>query len=465
MAKEENLTPVHFMCQFCRQPLSIDSEVLNLNSYGFQALTSRDDGSPGVSNNTSEGEGEDQRRRNMEGTLDERLRDPARADLPSPSSPGATYNIQLDEPPSPPPVVAPDGTREGEGEGEGAHLQVPAKDCEPSEPFRVKVAGWTSAESCSFKNDSINESFVVLANSRHRPHSRPADHIPRHGLSHRIKVANRLFDILSGESDIDHPLCADCTDQLLQELKVQVDETEAEARYYCAFRDSQLVPPVDSNERDMAVAEVAKMEEEEQQILRRLKEIDSERLRVQDCMSRLKQEDRALAIEEERHWKAVNEFCRQYDEYLADRESVDIRYHHACEQLDTLKRTNILNDAFHIYFAGPFGTINNFRLGRLPDVPVEWAEINAAWGQAVLLLNTLAKKLQFVFTRFVLVPKGSQSCIERIDNQQVMELYMSSGLHMFQAARYDQGMVAFLNCLQQMTEHLLMRDPIVTLPY
>lgn len=38
--------------------------------------------------------------------------------------------------------------------------------------------------------------------------------------------------------------------------------------------------------------------------------------------------------------------------------------------LELLKRTNVLNDAFPIGHDGEFGTINNFRLGRLPKIPV-----------------------------------------------------------------------------------------------
>ena len=59
-------------------------------------------------------------------------------------------------------------------------------------------------------------------------------------------------------------------------------------------------------------------------------------------------------------------------------------------QLERLRRTNVFNDAFHIWFDGPFGTVNGFRLGRLPSVAVEWDEINAAWGMACLLLTTMA---------------------------------------------------------------------------
>ena len=67
--------------------------------------------------------------------------------------------------------------------------------------------------------------------------------------------------------------------------------------------------------------------------------------------------------------------------------------------------------------SGPFGTINNFRLGRLPNNPVEWAEINAAWGQAALLLYSLANKMNFTFKRYKIVPYGNHSFLESLDDR------------------------------------------------
>jgi hypothetical protein len=38
---------------------------------------------------------------------------------------------------------------------------------------------------------------------------------------------------------------------------------------------------------------------------------------------------------------------------------------------------NALNDAFYIWFSGPFATINGFRVGKLSNFPqVDWPEIN-----------------------------------------------------------------------------------------
>lgn len=70
---------------------------------------------------------------------------------------------------------------------------------------------------------------------------------------------------------------------------------------------------------------------------------------------------------------------------------------YASDQLEKLQKTNAFNLAFHIWHNGHFGTINGFRLGRLPNQSVEWSEINAAWGQAAILLYSLAKKIGLIF--------------------------------------------------------------------
>jgi hypothetical protein len=82
-----------------------------------------------------------------------------------------------------------------------------------------------------------------------------------------------------------------------------------------------------------------------------------------------------------------------------------VRAEHArvTAHLQKLVQCNAVNDAFHVWYAGPFATINGFRLGTLPSRPVEWTEINAALGQAVLAIATVAARARYEFkvtTRF-----------------------------------------------------------------
>lgn len=60
-------------------------------------------------------------------------------------------------------------------------------------------------------------------------------------------------------------------------------------------------------------------------------------------------------------------------------------------QLEKLRKSNAYDDVFKILPGPTFYTISGLRLGRLNSHLVEWTEVNAAWGQAVLLLDTLAK--------------------------------------------------------------------------
>lgn len=92
--------------------------------------------------------------------------------------------------------------------------------------------------------------------------------------------------------------------------------------------------------------------------------------------------------------------------------SVESQITYVTSHLDKLKKTNVFNATFHIWHHGHFGTINKLRLGRLPSAPVDWAEINAAWGQVTLLLVSLARYMNLTFEKYRLVPYGNHSYVE-----------------------------------------------------
>lgn len=95
--------------------------------------------------------------------------------------------------------------------------------------------------------------------------------------------------------------------------------------------------------------------------------------------------------------------------------SVECQITYATTQLAKLRKTNVFNATFHIWHHGHFGTINKLRLGRLPSAPVDWTEINAAWGQVTLLLVSLARYMNLTFEKYRLVPYGNHSYVEVCD--------------------------------------------------
>lgn len=284
-------------------------------------------------------------------------------------------------------------------------------------------------------------------------------------LGHKPKVKAVLFDIMTGQSTVDHPLCEECTDTLLNQLDDQLKITEEECRDYRNFLEKLDVN--EDVEDDAALDdELQKLKAEEETLRKQLAQVEKEQIHVQAEIQKEKDTTKKLEEEEERYWKEYNEYKRQVQELDDEQKSVDNQLKYAQAQLDKLKKTNVFNATFHIWHSGHFGTINNFRLGRLPSVPVDWNEINAAWGQTVLLLHSLAKKMNLTFQRYRLVPYGNHSYLESLtDKSKELPLYASGGFRFFWDAKFDQAMVAFLDCLQQFKEEVEKGDSQFCLPY
>uniref|UniRef100_A0A8C4TGY8 Beclin-1 n=1 Tax=Erpetoichthys calabaricus TaxID=27687 RepID=A0A8C4TGY8_ERPCA len=283
-------------------------------------------------------------------------------------------------------------------------------------------------------------------------------------LSRRLKVTSDLFDIMSGQTDVDHPLCEECTDTLLDHLDTQLNITENECQNYrnCL----ELLVHMTEEEEENLLAELKELSTEEEQLIQELEGIECERKRAAEDLTKVRAESERLDLEELQYQKEYSEFKRQQLELDDELKSVDNQMRYAQIQLDRLKKTNVFNATFHIWHSGQFGTINNFRLGRLPSVPVEWNEINAAWGQTVLLLHALANKMGLTFERYHLVPYGNHSYLESLtDKSKELPLYCSGGLRFFWDNKFDHAMVAFLDCVQQFKEEVEKGDTGFCLPY
>lgn len=50
-----------------------------------------------------------------------------------------------------------------------------------------------------------------------------------------MQVQAKLFDYLSGTSDIDHPLCEECSDYLIEILEQQLEATKKDYNDYCDY--------------------------------------------------------------------------------------------------------------------------------------------------------------------------------------------------------------------------------------
>lgn len=137
-------------------------------------------------------------------------------------------------------------------------------------------------------------------------------------------------------------------------------------------------------------------------------------------------------------------------------------------KLQKFMQLNPINDAFFIWYIGPFGTINTFRLGMLPVKPIEWTEINAALGQAVLAISTVAAKAGYEFKKYGVYPMGSFPKfykLEDVNKRSPLTLYTDGSWQLFPKTNFNNAMTAFLTCVYELGEYTRARDPTLALPY
>ncbi|XP_075222072.1 beclin-1-like Atg6 isoform X2 [Lycorma delicatula] len=283
-------------------------------------------------------------------------------------------------------------------------------------------------------------------------------------FSHRMKVTAGLFDIVSGNSEIDHPLCEECTDTMLDLMDHQLRLTEDEWNDYSKFLKRLENENADEG-LDVLTNELGSLQEEEERLMNELSALQEEDKAMERDIQEQEKDKERLEREEDRYWREYSKHRRDFMVTEDELKSLECQLTYAQAQLEKLKKTNVFNATFHIWHSGHFGTINNFRLGRLPSAPVDWSEINAAWGQTALLLTALARKMNLTFDKFRLVPYGNHSYIEVLAEHKELPLYGSGGFRFLWDTKFDAAMVAFLDCLQQFKEEVEKGDSGFCLPY
>ncbi|MCJ1407900.1 autophagy protein 6 [Ptychographa xylographoides] len=313
---------------------------------------------------------------------------------------------------------------------------------------------------------------------------------PHQAFSHKIESSTRLFEILSSRSDIDHPICTECTELLLISLQARLSAANKERDAYIQFLKELKNNVPSPAEVAQAEADLAAAHLQEERAYTQLLALEKEKAALADELAELEEESGALDTKEEEFWRSRNALALTLSSLQETRDALNAAYEHDAQQLERLQRTNVYNDTFCIGHDGNFGTINGLRLGRLaPPNNIEWAEINAAWGTTALLLSTVADRLGFAFRGFKIKPMGSTSHIERIEYSNTnsatsftitprtsagrsptatgmhtqqpkitsLELFSSGDLPLGRTIlhrRFNDAMVAFLECLRQLGDYV-----------
>nr|AWV66641.1 beclin1 [Brachionus rotundiformis] len=292
----------------------------------------------------------------------------------------------------------------------------------------------------------------------------------------KINSITALFDMISSTTNIDHPLCEECADRVVNELDNQCKIVDQEHKDYQGLI-KRLNSQIPSDEEIKKLEkELAALDANETALQAELEKVEKEEDELNETKKKLIEDETNLLNEEQTYLLEYSNLKRQLVKLQENYESLENQHKNANFHYDRLRSVNVLNAAFHIWHSGPFGTINYFRLGTMPDDNVEWDEINAGLGQANLLLYCLAKKIKLEFKRFRLVPYGSFSYIKVIENDpnypnfkigDECNMYEVKGRKYFLIPdkKFYKGMMAFLDCIKQLEERIKTKDKQFCLPY
>ncbi|PYH41187.1 beclin 1 [Aspergillus saccharolyticus JOP 1030-1] len=449
-------------CQNCRTPLKLDGSLESLNPAAFDLLVGSTGRSvPDHGAHSSSKPSFPQERREL-------------YDRVSKQSTSPVYNRRSIPPPRQAARSQTHPARLARGDsGNMSFVMLTESQVGPPHGM-ISGANGTSDGSSPGNNRAVSGS--TPANTSNHPSRGDID---ESSFADQVERTARLFDIISARSDIDHPICLECTDLLIEGMEKRLADSKKERDAYSSFlRDLKAEIPT-AEEFDAAQQSLKDTLAAEEAAFAELLALEKEKAGLDEEIALLEAEARQLDLEEEKFWRDRNAFALTLSEFQNERDALNMKYDHDSRQLERLQRTNVYNDAFCIGHDGFFGTINGLRLGRLANPSVDWPEINAAWGQTALLLATVASKLGFQFQGYQLKPMGSMSRIDRLEPSRpspaqsvigggnagpsappkitTLDLFSSGELPLnlpWLHRRFDNGMVAFLECLRQLGEYV-----------
>jgi beclin len=240
-----------------------------------------------------------------------------------------------------------------------------------------------------------------------------------------VERNRKMREVVHNDFDQAVPVCDACTNRIVSELVEAKNQAAKEAQMFSDELNRLLA--LREEKDDAKLEESLRLaEEEEALLLEKSNNLESEKAALRRTMAELHEHAEVLEQLHKNYWRDYNELQLQLRSN--ERESLRRKIDFASQQLEALNKTNVINDAFYISHTDLYGTINGFRLGSIQSQPVEWDEINAAWGQTSLVLQTLATHCDFTFPKYRLVPMGSLSRIIRRDDEIVLDLHCPSDI-------------------------------------
>ncbi|KAH7488174.1 hypothetical protein PRIC1_007706 [Phytophthora ramorum] len=283
-------------------------------------------------------------------------------------------------------------------------------------------------------------------------------------LSHHVQLLTSQQAHCAG-LPVTTPVCKECMDGMVTMIDGQAERARYEKRCFAGFLHNTTSSSVHSEDIEHIEDKIRFYENELNALEENLKLMESERKVIAQQQDSMNEEEKVLIYEEAELWEQVNGLQLQEAVFQGIRDAGTAQIDAMERKVASAKHLNILTDMFVIGHDGAFGTINQFRMGQSSSFAVEWNEINAAFGECALLLQTLASIVGLEFSDFKIVPLGSFSKMIRTSNLRMEYCLHGSDQQNFAESHFNLGLGAWITCLGQLMAFVRARDPSIRLPY
>ncbi|CAI5737566.1 unnamed protein product [Hyaloperonospora brassicae] len=283
-------------------------------------------------------------------------------------------------------------------------------------------------------------------------------------LSHHVRLLTMQQAHCAG-LPVTTPLCKECVDGMVTIIDGRAERARYEKRCFVGFLHKTTSSSVHNEDIERIDDKIRFYESELNALEENLKLMEEEREDLAKQAEVIDKEEEALVREEVDMWHHLNELQLQEAVYREMRDTGTAQVDAMERNVAQAKHLNILTDMFVIGNDGTFGTINHFRMGHSASFSVEWNEINAAFGECALLMQTLASIVGLEFSDFKIVPLGSYSKMIRTSNFRMEYCLHGSDQQNFAESHFNLGLGAWLTCLGQLMAFVRLRDPSIRFPY
>ena len=263
------------------------------------------------------------------------------------------------------------------------------------------------------------------------------------------------------------PYCDDCLEDVLKSRGAALNGARARQDAVCAYLTTlEQGQPLGAQEPPLPPpALAAALAEEERALLGSLADAVSVRDAAQARLTALTSRARSLKFLASSLWTTHREVSARLSAGRERMDALDVKCSRYREALGRIRSLRVHSDAFFIWHAEPFATINGARLGRTPGHPVEWHEVNAALGQLAMLLSITAARLGYVFQRWRIIPFGSYAKLGAAGDERAALLELSYDGSFFAPSRLSNALKPLLACMAELGEHVEKMDKAFRLPH